>query len=587
MTSTFPNWKPKTVVEAKPFIYNRFMKNSNRNRAYPVVQILRKTLIISVPVVIIFVIVSVFSFLEIRKQNNLAIENAVSIYQTELSNRLDAIEHFVQWTVVHDPILNDFSTEKHMGDYRKASNELRLRVSDMQYSTGSEYMYFFYWDEGNIFFNASELKVSYSTYKSIKKQIITDASAGLTSGGLSWIPIIIDRKAYLYYAITYKNRTFVSMVPIEEVISPLDSINLGKYGNIKVQNLWGNTYYQTGEDPAGFLEYYYNEIFFPGKESGLPFTLVVYSDMLGNYGRIFLLQFLVFLTALTLSFIMGGYILLTYRKVILPIKIFSSNLSKMNSLSDTDASSLDLTDGKLQELNQINDQFKNLIHEITRLRINIYEAELDQNKFRIHFLQQQIKPHFYLNCLTTVDSMLSLGDVAAAQKMLGFTSRYFRYLFQADKDFVPLMNEVSHTEDYLDIQMMRLSKAIDYECEILDSHMDVQIPPLILITFVENIIKHADSKDDSLKILISSRDYEIDGKEFVEITIKDNGQGFPEEIIEKIKNRDALTKEGNHIGITNCIRRLNLIYDENYDFLVENEEKGGAAVILRIPKRYE
>lgn len=587
MGSTFPNRKLKTMAGSKPLNYNELMKNQGRNRAYPVVQILRKTLLISVPVVIIFVIVSVFSFLEIRKQNNLAVENAVSIYQTELTERLNAIEHFVQWTVFHDPILDSFSTEGHMGDYRKASTDLRLRVSDMQYSTGSEYMYFFYWDEGNLFINASEMAVTYDRYKTIRKRIISDVSQGLTSGGLSWIPTVIGGKTYLYYAITYNHRTFVSLVPIEELLSPLHSLNLGSHGNIMFQNLKGDTYYQTAASPSGFLDYYYNEIIFRGEDAGLPFTLVVNSDMLGNYGKIFFLQFLVFLTALTLSFIMGGYILLTYKKVILPIRIFSENLSKMDSLSGVEVTTLDLTDGKLQELNQINDQFKNLIHEITRLRINIYEAELDQNKFRIHFLQQQIKPHFYLNCLTTIDSMLSLGDVSAAQKMLSFTSKYFRYLFQADKDFVTLSNEISHAEDYLDIQMMRLSEDIDYDCDIDDSHMDVLIPPLLLITFIENIIKHADSKGNVLKITVSSKDLEMKGSSFVAISIADNGQGFPDEIIEKIKNKEDLTEDGSHIGITNCIRRLSLLYDGNFDLSIENSVSGGAVVTLVLPKRYQ
>ena len=569
------------------FIYNGHMKNSNRNRAYPVVQILRKTLLLSVPIVIIFVIVSAFSFLEIKKQNNLAIENAVSIYQTELSSKLDAIEHFVQWTVVHDPILDSFIKGNHMGDYRTASTQLRLRVSDMQYSTGSEYMYFFYWDEGDIFINASDLTVSYSTYKNIRTKIISDAKSGLTSGGLSWFPTVIGGKTYLYYGITYLHRTFVSMIPITDLLTPLDSLNLGKHGNIKFQNLEGNTYYRSADDPSGLLAYYYNEIYFPGEDVGLPFTLIINSDMLGNYGKIFLLQFLVFLTALALSFIMGSYILITYKKVILPIRIFSANLSKMDSITDADESSLDLTDGKLQELNQINDQFKNLVHEITRLRINIYEAELDQNRFRIHFLQQQIKPHFYLNCLTTIDSMLSLGDTATAKKMLNFTSKYFRYLFQADKDFVPLSNEISHTEDYLDIQMMRLSEPIDYSCDISDDHLDVLIPPLLLMTFVENIIKHADSREENLKISITSRDFSTENREFVEICIRDNGQGFPDEIIEKVRNRQVITSDGAHIGITNCIRRLTLLYGDDFEFFVDNVSGDGGLVTLRIPKRYQ
>ena len=141
------------------------MKNKGRTRSYPVVQMLTKTLFLAIPVVILFVVVSWFSFSEIRKQNNLALESSVNIYQTELEHKLSAIQHFVQWTVVHDPILDAFQEGSHMGDFRKASNDLRLRVSDMQYSTGGEYQYFFYWDQKDIFFNASELKVDYETYK--------------------------------------------------------------------------------------------------------------------------------------------------------------------------------------------------------------------------------------------------------------------------------------------------------------------------------------------------------------------------------------------------------------------------------------
>ncbi len=551
---------------------------------YPVVQILRKTLWTAIPVVIIFVFISGYSFWEIRRQNNLALENAITIYQNDLSHRLDAIAHFVQWTVVHDPILDAFSSEKHMGDFRQAGNDLRLRVSDMQYSTGSEYMYFFYWDEGDIFINASELTVNYETYKKIKKKVIDDVEKPASGDRFSWIPSVIDGKTYLYYLVTYKHRTFISLVSIDDILSPLFTINLGSHGNITFQDLVGNTYYQSAKSPEGLIGYYYNRLYFRGEDAGLPFTLVIDSDMLGNYGKIFLLQFLVVLTALALSLIMGGYILVTYKRVILPIKIFSSNLSKMDSLSDAESASLDLTDSKMQELNQINDQFKSLVHEITRLRINIYEAELDQNKFRILFLQQQIKPHFYLNCLTTIDSMLSLGDTSAARKMLQFTSKYFRYLFQADKDYVPLSSEIAHAEDYLDIQMMRLSEDIDYSCDIDEKDMDVMIPPLLLITFVENIIKYAEPSGDSLKISITGHDYVRNDEDYIEICIRDNGQGFPLEVIDKIRAGEYLTTEdGTHIGISNCIRRLKLLYEDRFEFTLENDELGGGVVKVGLP----
>ena len=573
---------PKCIACNLFFLYNVGMRKTARSRSYPVVQVLSKTVWLALPIVLLFIVVSWFSFSEIRRQNNLAVENAVNIYQTELEHKLSAIRHFVQWTVVHDPILDAFSEEGHMGDFRKASNDLRLRVSDMQYSTGNEYQYFFYWDEGDIFFNASELKYDYATYKAVKEKITSDVKRNSgSSAESSWVPLTITGRTYLYYGITYRHRTFVAMVSIEDMLAPLSTINLGQHGNIRVQDPEGNIFYQTAESPEGFKGLFYDRLSFPVAESGLPFSLLLDAEILGNYGKLFILQFVIFLAALMLTFIMGGYILLTYRKVILPIRIFSERLSNMDSLQEDDAADIVLTDSRVQELNQINDQFKNLIHEITRLRIDVYEAELDKNKFRIHFLQQQIKPHFYLNCLTTIDSMVSLGDVEAAQKMLQFTSRYFRYLFQADKDFVPLGNELDHIGDYLAIQNRRLSRSTEYDLQVTDELLSAQIPPLLLITFIENSIKHAEpASGEALRIGLTCEKTE---DERLSINITDNGQGFPAETLKKIYSGEQLEDNGDHIGITNCIRRMKLLYEDSFELSLENRETGGAAVIIHIP----
>ncbi len=578
--STFLTRFCKTIDCTIFSLYNEFMKNKKRARSYPVVQVLSKTVYLAIPVIILFVVVSWFSFSEIRKQNNLAVENTVNIYQTELEHRLSAITHFIQWTVVHDPILDDFSSEKHMGDYRKASNELRLRVSDMQYSTGNEYQYFFYWDEKDIFFNASEIKVDYDTYKEIREKIRSDVkSKADPTGSFSWKPIAFGGKEFLYYTITYMHRTFACIVSMEDILSPLNSLNLGEYGAISTISENGETFYRTKEGPEGIIRSVYNRIYFPASKSGLPFSLAIDSRVLGNYGKLFVLQVIVFLAALMLSFIMAGYILVSYKKVILPIKMFSKSLSEMDSVSDGEG--LDLTDSKIQELNQINEQFKNLIHEITRLRIDIYEAELDKNKFMIHFLQQQIKPHFYLNCLTTVDSMVSLGDIDAAKKMLMFTSKYFRYLFQVDMNTVPLINEVQHVEDYLSIQNMRLSRSTLYEADIPSECNSMEIPPLLLITFIENSVKHAvPPEGESLKIWIKCR---MMNHNAMEIVICDNGQGFSRDVLTKIRSGEDMGEDGNHIGITNCIKRLGLLYDNNFKLFTENNKPRGAKITLRIP----
>ncbi len=567
-------------------------KNKKKRIPYSVTRLLRRSVWLTIPLGVLFLLVSIYSFFEIQKQNRMAVEASVGIYQEELAQRLKAVQHFVDWTVVHDPILDAFRPGSHMGDYTTASGELRSRVSDVQYATGNEYQYFFYWKKEDFFINASEFSVDYSTYLDIKQKIIDGANSELpTDDRFSWRPYFIKDRTYLCYSIHYNDHTFASVVALDDLLEPLDSIAIGKYGSIHVTDSDHGTFYETAPAPSGPAAIFYNPIYFPGEAVGLPLDLEIYSDLFGNYGRIFFLQFLVFVAALIMILITGGYLMLTYRNVIRPIKIFSENLSRLDSVEDT-APAIDLTDNSIKELNQINEQFKNLTHEITRLRINIYESELARNRFQIHFLQQQIKPHFYLNCLTTIDSMLSIGEVDTARKMLQFTSRYLRYLFQADKDYVHLKGELSHIEDYINIQNLRLGNTIRYSLDTSDEYDMVKVPPLLLITFVENVIKHAIPKEEILQLTISckkpssvSEDIArtFGDQECFEIKISDNGQGLPEETIDRLSRQLPIAENGEHIGITNSWQRLRLLYNDTFLLKAENSPEGGAIITIMLP----
>ena len=184
--------------------------------------------------------------------------------------------------------------------------------------------------------------------------------------------------------------------------------------------------------------------------------------------------------------------------------------------------------------------------------------------------------------------MVSLGDMDAAKKMLMFTSRYFRYLFQVNNNFVPLINELAHVEDYLSIQNMRLSRPTQYVTDLPKDCNQLSIPPLLLITFVENSVKHATPPEgESLKISIRAKkllDAEDGAGDILEIVISDNGQGFDPQILNKIKNgEDIISDDGSHIGITNCIRRLSLLYNNSFELVADNTEEHGARITLRIP----
>jgi sensor histidine kinase YesM len=76
------------------------------------------------------------------------------------------------------------------------------------------------------------------------------------------------------------------------------------------------------------------------------------------------------------------------------------------------------------------------------------------------------------------------------------------------------------------------------------------------------------------------------GEKRFRISLTDNGQGFPEDVLERINRGQALTQDGEHVGITNCIRRMNLLYGASSSLLLENRKPCGACVILEIPCTY-
>lgn len=571
------------------------MKAKRFNRSFQATLYIRRLMLLAIPIGLIFLMVSGYAFSEMRRQNDASIKNSIDIYEKELSHKLDAVAHFVQWTVVHEHVLEDFNPDNNMGDYRQASEDLRARVGEMQYAIGNEFQYFFYSKENQLFINASSIALDYAAYQAIRDKLINDADVNQSSYIIEWTPYEFNDCTFLYYCICYKDYVFASAIDMKDVSAPLSSLNLGRLGCIQFES-GNNVFYATNEVPSGPASLFYSKIAIENTQYDIPFDISIYMDVFSHYGHIFFLLFLIFLLALIFIILMGIYILFTYRKIILPIKLFSDNLAALDRLPEdpdqTQEASIMLSDTNIQELNQINRQFKNLTHEITRLKINIYEAELEKNNFLIHFLQQQIKPHFYLNCLTTIDSMLSIGETETARKMLTFTSKYLRYLFQADQDFINLSSELAHIEDYINIQNLRLGHTIKYELHTKEDYALVQVPPLLLITFVENIIKHAIPHGETLDIRINCDKYDCSTDSlsakyktpyYFEITISDNGQGLDEEIIEKINNGISVSKDGQHLGLSNSLKRLELLYDNRFELILANNDAIGAKVILHIP----
>ena len=100
------------------------------------------------------------------------------------------------------------------------------------------------------------------------------------------------------------------------------------------------------------------------------------------------------------------------RNLLAPVQQFVENLENY----DEGDYKFALTETNLLELEQIDDKFKHMIKQIRRLKITLYEQELEKQKVEMDYLKLQIRPHFYLNCLNFIYSMIDLASTTARSR---------------------------------------------------------------------------------------------------------------------------------------------------------------------------
>ena len=260
----------------------------------------------------------------------------------------------------------------------------------------------------------------------------------------------------------------------------------------------------------------------------------------------------------------------------------------VNSLKNTEEEQWLSENGSnnILELEMANEEFRSLSRKIKQLKIGIYEKELERQKTALEALQMQIKPHFYLNCLSTIHGMADLGKTREIIEVTENLSRYVRHVMKDAFEKEPLGQEVEFVRSYVQIQQIRYGeKSFSFEAILDDEVKDFLVPVLLIQNFVENAIVHAVSLDEHVEITLYVVKERYKGQEVLYICISDTGKGFPKEILESIReDRPIFYDERKHVGISNSIKRLQLMYGERASVNFSNMDEGfGAVVEIRIP----
>jgi two-component sensor histidine kinase len=197
----------------------------------------------------------------------------------------------------------------------------------------------------------------------------------------------------------------------------------------------------------------------------------------------------------------------------------------------------------------------------SQLEARLTEAKLDA-------LRSQLQPHFLFNTLNAISTLVH-KDPAAADEMITNLSELLRAAMDTTEQEIPLRRELDFLNRYLEIQQVRFADRLRVEKEIDALALDGLVPALILQPLVENAIRHGIEPQSSTGLvrIRVRREGNI-----LRLSVRDSGSGAKEQ-----------NKEQPGIGLANSRARLQALYGDRAQLMLNSAPEGGFAVELEIP----
>src|SRR5688500_991549 len=216
-----------------------------------------------------------------------------------------------------------------------------------------------------------------------------------------------------------------------------------------------------------------------------------------------------------------------------------------------------------------NREFKALAaHLEAERRQSDLSRQLAESKLRM--LQLQIEPHFLFNTLGSAQQLAERGAPEAA-RLIANLIRFLRAATPSMRnEATTLDQEASLIAAYLEIMKRRLGVRLAYDVSVPDELRGTTLPPGMLITLVENAIKHG--------IELSANGGRVDVRaergidNMLVLTVSDTGAGL-----------DAGSEPGQGIGLANIRERLELLFGEAAKLELEGNEPRGFVARIRLP----
>lgn len=181
----------------------------------------------------------------------------------------------------------------------------------------------------------------------------------------------------------------------------------------------------------------------------------------------------------------------------------------------------------------------------------------EQFASELHYLKNQINPHFLFNSLNSIYALTVKQSEQAPEAVITLSELMRYMLYDTDQHLVSIEKEINYIENYLKLQRLRIADSSKVTMEVKGNITHQEISPLLFISFIENAFKYgADSSGQTVINIV--------------LEVFDNEILFHCENIIGDEKKEGNTSEG--IGLKNTKERLELLYPERHHLVIKHTD---------------
>lgn len=547
-----------------------------------VMSILFATLIIS----------NVYSFYVVRTNIVSSAQNELKIYINDINNSFNSTLNDLNEIASNVSEILDIGSDNESLRYfsqEKLQDILTERINNNKYA----HAFIIYNIQKNILLSSYNKELSYFDKSTLNDIVQNNLYKRKYTLGDLWTPIKINNKIVFFKAYNFSGNIIAAFISSDTLMNFVNKSNSAIQQQIVLSDKKGNPLIESGN--ASFSNITYplpvnkNSI----SSSGRQYIINSY-NIETSYARLFSIieeknlflglnyvQWIIAILGVVSLLLLSYVVYYLNREVIKPIKALIIGTKEVES------GNFDYRvkcPGNLLEFQTLNKSFNLMIGEIKTLKISEYEKKIELQKAELKYLHMQIRPHFFLNALTTIHSLTYKNKDEEIRKFIDALSNHLRYMFKGGTILVSIKEEIEYVKSYFYMQEIKFPNSVFYIIDVEPSLEEEKIPQFLIHTFVENSFKHAMTLEETLSVFINVKRYMFEGNKAIKIVIEDSGEGFPEDILNKVNgpyNTDA--SDGYKIGISNIKRTLAIFYGKDNLLKISNEEATGGKVEIIIP----